>query len=105
MINDCEHRLRGGSKSEVDYVITRPEQKLPKDVRTPLRQDSYKKSLMIFLAAVWQKPIYAQQMEGPMLYFGIDSKVWAYKSNGYYIARREVSELKCHREGTDTKIV
>ena len=69
-IKDITREDRGSVEGEVK--VSGPEQRRPKDFTQALKSESFKKSLLRFLAEEWRRNEYADVQKTKKLYFGLD---------------------------------
>ncbi len=104
-IKDMEREARGSSDSTVGYVITGPEQNIPRDFGALLKLSSYKHALLNFLVDEWTRQIYADIIYEHKLHVGLVDKTWKYTSDEGTVSRQPMEALKCSHDEADTRVV
>ncbi|MCG7875152.1 MAG: hypothetical protein N0C90_02335 [Candidatus Thiodiazotropha endolucinida] len=102
-IKDITREDRGSVTGEIK--VSGPDQRRPKDFGTALKAESFKISLLRFLAEEWSSDEYTSVLKTCELYFGLDDKCYLYKVVDGKMTRTEIGELNCQHEEADTRIV
>jgi len=104
-IKDLEHVARESTVTDIEYLISGPEQKRSKDFQSQLKSPRFKRALLHFLAEEWEKQDHAERIAGHKLYLGLENKAWLYTARGDKVIRQDITELECSHEKADTRMV
>ena len=102
-IKDIAREHRGSVSGEIK--VLGPEQRRPKEFSVALKSETFKTSLLRFLAEEWSKNEYAAVLGTCELYFCLDEVCFMYKSVNGEMTRQGIQELNCQHEEVDTRIV
>ncbi len=69
-----EYAKYGANQSDIEYYISEPEQKRPKDFGTKMDSSKFKRALLHFLVNDWQMNTYCDQLRGHRLYIGLENQ-------------------------------
>lgn len=104
-IKDAEREQRGSNISNVEYHISGPEQKRPKDFDIKLNSPKFKRALIQFLLDDWKRNIHCDLLSGHKLLVGFEDQAWLYMVQDNEVCRIAVPELVCHHREADTRLV
>ena len=104
-IKDLEHVARESTVTDIEYLISGPEQKRSKDFQSQLKSPRFKRALLHFPAEEWKKQDHAKRIAGHKLYLGLEDKAWLYTARGDKVIRQDITELSCSHEEADTRMV
>ncbi len=103
-IKDIEDAAHGANTSDLDYCISGPEQKTPKNLRELLDLSKFKRSLFDFLIEERQKSCYVHLIQGHTVYVGLGNMAWLYVEESGIVTRQQVPSLKCSHEKADARL-
>ena len=105
-IKDCERDARAGASDRSEtFEISGPSQKRPKNFTAALRNDSFKESLIRFLASSWEDPSTAEILKNKTLFVTCDNRCFCYNVEDGQLQRNEQTHLYSIHEEADSGMI